>query len=226
MPRFARGMRSSLTRDQQATRIRTRYAQTQGTSTRHAEASISPSPLKVQGAQGTYHCGVRGRGCPPAKPTGQAYRPSLADAAVLAGVRGRRLFRNELNDLFLGQPDPSPRNLNQVYAILLIDMFRHVETLGRTIKVEVAFGFHIPPSSACGLTSETGGNALRAQEVQGRRAGTVGNGLTAGFRHRINAVEQEIPGGITWGICPSDASISESGTAPYHAVPNRSCTQT
>jgi hypothetical protein len=37
---------------------------------------------------------------------------------------------------------------------LLVDMLRHVETLGCTIKVEVAFRFHIPPFSTCGLTSE------------------------------------------------------------------------
>jgi hypothetical protein len=30
-------------------------------------------------------------------------------------------------------------------------MFRHVETLGRTIEVEVAFRFHVSPSGTCGL---------------------------------------------------------------------------
>jgi hypothetical protein len=33
-------------------------------------------------------------------------------------------------------------------------MFRHVETLGRTIKVEVAFRFHVSPSGTCGLNLE------------------------------------------------------------------------
>jgi hypothetical protein len=48
-------------------------------------------------------------------------------------------------DLLLSQLDPSPRNLNQIAAVLPVDMFRHVEALGRTIKVEVTFGFHVPP---------------------------------------------------------------------------------
>jgi hypothetical protein len=34
---------------------------------------------------------------------------------------------------------------------LLVEMFRHVETLGRTIKEEVAFRFHVSPSGTCGL---------------------------------------------------------------------------
>ncbi len=224
MPRLARGMRSRLTRDQQATRdthtLRTNagYAD----ATRLAEVNISQSPREARGAQGDVLLRRQGPRLPPA---------ILTDAGVLAGVRGRRLFRDELNDLFLGQPDPSPRNLNQVYAILLVDMFRHVETLGRTIKVEVAFRFHIPPSSACGLTSETGGNAgskfgLPVQEVRRCRAGTVGNGLTAGPTPHRRPVEHEIPGGITWGFCPSDASISESGTGPYFTVSNRRAMQT
>jgi hypothetical protein len=31
-------------------------------------------------------------------------------------------------------------------------MLRHVQALGRTIKVEVAFRFHVPPFGTCGLT--------------------------------------------------------------------------
>jgi hypothetical protein len=45
----------------------------------------------------------------------------------------------------LGQLDPSARDLKQISAVLLVDMFRHVETLGRTIKVEIAFRLHVPP---------------------------------------------------------------------------------
>jgi hypothetical protein len=79
----------------------------------------------------------------------------LADAvAALWAVCGRRRLRHEL---FLGQPHPSPRNLNQVSAILLVDMLRHVEALRRTIKVEVAFRFHNPPFQHCGLPQGTGG---------------------------------------------------------------------
>jgi len=46
---------------------------------------------------------------------------------------------------------PSARDLNQISSVLLVEMFRHVETLGRTIKVEVAFRFHVSPSGTCGL---------------------------------------------------------------------------
>jgi hypothetical protein len=60
---------------------------------------------------------------------------TLAGAAQRT-VCGRRPIWNEL---FLSQPYPSTRNLNQISTILLVDMLRHVETLGRTIKVEVAF---------------------------------------------------------------------------------------
>ena len=45
--------------------------------------------------------------------------------------------------LFLGQLNPSPRDLDQVCPVLLVDMFCHVETFGRAIKVEVAFRFHV-----------------------------------------------------------------------------------
>jgi hypothetical protein len=37
---------------------------------------------------------------------------------------------------------------------LLVEMFRHVETLGRTIKVEVAFRFHVSPSGTGGHNLE------------------------------------------------------------------------
>jgi len=53
--------------------------------------------------------------------------------------------------LLLGELHPSARDLNQISSVLLVDMFRHVETLGRTIKVEVAFRFHVSPSGTCGL---------------------------------------------------------------------------
>jgi hypothetical protein len=48
-------------------------------------------------------------------------------------------------NLLLSQLDPSPRNLNQISSVLPADLLRHVEALGRTIKVEVAFRFHVPP---------------------------------------------------------------------------------
>jgi hypothetical protein len=60
----------------------------------------------------------------------------------LGAFRGRQA--RQLN-LLLGQLDPSARDLKQISAILLVDMFRHVETLGRTIKVEIAFRLHVPP---------------------------------------------------------------------------------
>jgi hypothetical protein len=56
----------------------------------------------------------------------------------------------------LGELHPSPRDLDQISSVLLVEMFRHVETLGRTIKVEVAFRFHVSPSGAGGLNLKTG----------------------------------------------------------------------
>src|SRR6266852_4456292 len=54
----------------------------------------------------------------------------------------------------LGQLNPSARDLNQISSVLLVDMFRHVETLGRTIETEVAFRFHILPSRIRGPASK------------------------------------------------------------------------
>src|SRR5258706_6379613 len=51
----------------------------------------------------------------------------------------------------LGELHPSARDLNQISSVLLVEMFRHVETLGRTIKVEVAFRFHVSPPGTGGL---------------------------------------------------------------------------
>src|SRR5258708_18798108 len=58
--------------------------------------------------------------------------------------------------LLLGELHPSPRDLNQISSVLLVEMFRHVETLGSTIKVEVAFRFHVSPSGTGGLNLKTG----------------------------------------------------------------------
>jgi hypothetical protein len=63
---------------------------------------------------------------------------------------------------------PSPRDLNQISSVLLVEMFRHIETLGRTIKVEVAFRFHVSPSGTCGLNLELefGSTSTEASQVQ------------------------------------------------------------
>src|SRR5215470_6942074 len=70
--------------------------------------------------------------------------------------------------LLLGELHPSPRDLNQISSVLLVEMFRHVETLGRTIKVEVAFRFHVSPSGTCGLNLklEFGSTNTEASQVQ------------------------------------------------------------
>jgi hypothetical protein len=70
--------------------------------------------------------------------------------------------------LLLRELHPSPRDLNQISSVLLVEMFRHVETLGRTIKVEVAFRFHVSPSGTCGLNLklEFGSTNTEASQVQ------------------------------------------------------------
>src|SRR5262249_39080192 len=55
--------------------------------------------------------------------------------------------------LLLSELNPSPRDLNQIPSVLLVDKVRHVETLGGTIKAEVALRFHVKPSGTCGLAS-------------------------------------------------------------------------
>jgi hypothetical protein len=64
---------------------------------------------------------------------------------------------------------PSPRDLNQISSVLLVEMFRHVETLGRTIKVEVAFRFHVSPSGTGGLNLKLGFGSTNTESSQVHR---------------------------------------------------------
>src|SRR5215472_1143102 len=60
----------------------------------------------------------------------------------LRTVCGRQLLQL---GLLLGQLDPTARDLKQISSVLLIDLLRHIQTLGRTIKVEITFRLHVPP---------------------------------------------------------------------------------
>src|SRR5712671_6245111 len=65
--------------------------------------------------------------------------------------------------LLLGELHPSSGDLHQISSVLLVEMFRHVETLGRTIKVEVAFRFHVSPSGTCGRASKLDSGSINAE---------------------------------------------------------------
>src|SRR5215470_12089914 len=104
--------------------------------------------------------------------------------------------------LLLGELHPSPRDLNQISSVLLVEMFRHVETLGRTIKVEVAFRFHVSPSGTCGRTSklDSGSARRRGSRFKGSkmngRAGRRGQAWTEASTTVDPVVGHEILGGI------------------------------
>jgi hypothetical protein len=60
---------------------------------------------------------------------------------------------------------PSAGDLNQISSVLPVEMFRHVETLGRTIEEEVAFRFHVSPSGTCGRTSKLVSGSINAPSI-------------------------------------------------------------
>jgi hypothetical protein len=93
--------------------------------------------------------------------------------------------------------------LNQISPVLLVDMFRHVETLGRTIKVEVAFRCHIPPFWYLWPYPKTGlrfaRRRLPGSQVQRALAEPIGGKAMPGQKHRQlvdPSLEYEILGRI------------------------------